>query len=83
LATGSVDFFTDTGGYGFIETDEADEDVFFHMEAFGGPDSRRARRSSSRSSRPTRAPARRTARGCSRSRRVDASGPSRRPTRRG
>ena len=38
MATGSVDFFTDTGGYGFIETDEADEDVFFHMEDIGGPD---------------------------------------------
>jgi CspA family cold shock protein len=38
LATGSVDFSTDTGGYGFIETDEADEDVFVHMEDIGGPD---------------------------------------------
>ena len=38
MATGSVDFSTDTGGYGFIQTDEADEDVFVHMEAFGGPD---------------------------------------------
>ena len=38
MATGSVDFFTDTGGYGFIETDEADEDVFFNMEDIGGPD---------------------------------------------
>jgi len=33
-----VDFFNDTGGYGFIETDDADEDVFFHMEDVGGPD---------------------------------------------
>ena len=23
MATGTVDFFNDTGGYGFIETDEA------------------------------------------------------------
>ncbi|MES3160981.1 MAG: cold shock domain-containing protein, partial [Halorubrum sp.] len=23
---------------GFIETDDADEDVFFHMEDVGGPD---------------------------------------------
>ena len=38
MATGKVDFFNDTGGYGFIETDEADEDVFFHMEDVGGPD---------------------------------------------
>ena len=38
MATGTVDFFNDTGGYGFIETDEADDDVFFHMEDVGGPD---------------------------------------------
>jgi CspA family cold shock protein len=38
MATGTVDFFNDTGGYGFIETDESDEDVFFHMEDVGGPD---------------------------------------------
>ncbi|MFC6988507.1 cold-shock protein [Haloplanus sp. GCM10025708] len=38
MATGTVVFFNDTGGYGFIETDEADEDVFFHMEDIGGSD---------------------------------------------
>ena len=38
MATGKVDFFNDTGGYGFIESDDADEDVFFHMEDVGGPD---------------------------------------------
>jgi len=38
MATGKVDFFNDTGGYGFIETDDADDDVFFHMEDVGGPD---------------------------------------------
>ncbi len=38
MAKGVVDFFNDTGGYGFIETDDADEDVFFHMEDVGGPD---------------------------------------------
>ena len=38
MATGTVAFFNDSGGYGFIETDEADEDVFFHMEDVGGPD---------------------------------------------
>jgi CspA family cold shock protein len=38
MATGTVDFFNDTGGYGFIETDESDDDVFFHMEDVGGPD---------------------------------------------
>jgi cold-shock DNA-binding protein family len=38
MAEGSVDFFNDTGGYGFISTEDADEDVFFHMEDVGGPD---------------------------------------------
>jgi len=38
MADGNVDFFNDTGGYGFIETEDADEDVFFHMEDVGGPD---------------------------------------------
>jgi len=31
MATGTVDFFNDTGGYGFIDSEDADEDVFFHM----------------------------------------------------
>ncbi|MCT9095306.1 cold-shock protein [Haloarchaeobius sp. HME9146] len=38
MAKGKVDFFNDTGGYGFIETEDADDDVFFHMEDVGGPD---------------------------------------------
>jgi len=38
MAKGTVDFFNDTGGYGFIESDDADEDVFFHMEDVGEPD---------------------------------------------
>ena len=38
MATGTVDFFNDQKGYGFIETDDADDDVFFHMEDVGGPD---------------------------------------------
>ncbi len=38
MANGSVDFFNDTGGYGFISTEDADEDVFFHMEDIGGAD---------------------------------------------
>jgi len=38
MAKGTVDFFNDSGGYGFIETEDADEDVFFHMEDVGGPD---------------------------------------------
>jgi CspA family cold shock protein len=37
MAKGTVDFFSDTGGYGFISTDDED-DVFFHMEDVGGPD---------------------------------------------
>jgi len=36
--TGTVDFFNDTGGYGFIETDAYEDDVFYHMEDVGGPD---------------------------------------------
>jgi CspA family cold shock protein len=35
---GTVDFFNDTGGYGFIETDACEDDVFYHMEDIGGPD---------------------------------------------
>jgi len=38
MANGTVDFFHDTGGYGFIETEDADDDVFFHMEDVGGAD---------------------------------------------
>ena len=38
MANGKVDFFNHTGGYGFISTEDADEDVFFHMEDVGGPD---------------------------------------------
>jgi cold shock protein len=38
MAKGTVDFFNDTGGYGFIDTEDSDEDVFFHMEDIGGPD---------------------------------------------
>ena len=38
MVNGKVDFFNDTGGYGFISTEDADDDVFFHMEDVGGPD---------------------------------------------
>ena len=37
-AMGVVDFFNDTGGYGFIETDAHEEDIFYHMEDIGGQD---------------------------------------------
>jgi cold shock protein len=38
MANGKVDFFNNTGGYGFITTDDSDDDVFFHMEDVGGED---------------------------------------------
>lgn len=38
MAKGTVSFFHDQKGYGFIETEDADDDVFFHMEDVGGPD---------------------------------------------
>ncbi|MFB6133740.1 MAG: cold-shock protein [Halanaeroarchaeum sp.] len=38
MATGTVAFFNERKGYGFIETEAADDDVFFHMEDVGGPD---------------------------------------------
>lgn len=37
-AIGTVGFFNDRGGYGFIETEDSDEDMFFHMEGIGSPD---------------------------------------------
>jgi CspA family cold shock protein len=38
MATGTVDFFNEQKGYGFIDSEDAEEDVFFHMEDVGGPD---------------------------------------------
>ncbi len=40
MAQGTVDFFHDRKGYGFIQSDATDEgeDVFFHMEDIGGDD---------------------------------------------
>ena len=42
MANGKVDFFNDTGGYGFISTDDGDVDddekVLFYMGDIGGPD---------------------------------------------
>ncbi len=35
---GTVDFFNDTGGYGFIDCPLLEEDVFYHMEDIGGRD---------------------------------------------
>lgn len=37
MATGTVEFFYDTGGYGFIDTEDSN-DVFFHVEDIGSPD---------------------------------------------
>jgi cold shock CspA family protein len=41
MAKGKVAFFNDTGGYGFIESDDSEEDIFFHMERGGGQGSPR------------------------------------------
>lgn len=45
MAKGTVAFFNDDGGYGFIEVEDneehgldEDEDVYFHMQDIGGPD---------------------------------------------
>ncbi len=38
MPTGTVAFFHDRKGYGFIESDDSDDDVFFHMEDVGGDD---------------------------------------------
>lgn len=38
MVTGTVGFFHDRKGYGFLESDDSDDDVFFHMEDVDGPD---------------------------------------------
>jgi Cold shock proteins len=38
MAQGTVDFVKKSGGCGFVQTDDADDDVFFHTEDVGGPD---------------------------------------------
>lgn len=35
---GTVTFFHDKKGYGFIENEEMDDDVFFHVSNFDGED---------------------------------------------
>jgi CspA family cold shock protein len=38
MPNGEVTFFHDRKGYGFLETEEADDDVFFHMDDIDGPE---------------------------------------------
>jgi len=38
MVNGTVDFFNQSGGYGFISTEDSDDDVFFHMDEIDGPD---------------------------------------------
>lgn len=38
MPTGTVQFFHDDDGYGFLETDAADDDVFFHVSDVPGPE---------------------------------------------
>jgi CspA family cold shock protein len=42
MANGTVEFYNDEKGYGFIETDDADDDVFFHVTDVPGPDPKKA-----------------------------------------
>lgn len=37
MAKGTVKFFNGERGFGFIETDESDDDVFFHVDDIDGP----------------------------------------------
>ncbi len=40
MPQGTVKFFHTGKGYGFIETEANDEDVFFHVEDIEGPEPR-------------------------------------------
>lgn len=40
MPTGTVKFYHDRKGYGFLESDASDEDVFFHVDDLGGPEPR-------------------------------------------
>lgn len=38
MLTGEVVFFNEDGGYGFIESEDYDDDVYYHMAEIDGPD---------------------------------------------
>ncbi len=44
MPSGTVVHFDQDGGYGFIETEATEDDVFFHMEDLSGPDAEEGER---------------------------------------
>ena len=38
MPNGTVTYFNEDGGYGFIDTEAVEDDVFFPMQDLGGPD---------------------------------------------